>query len=1110
MKKALLFLGLIGHFIGLGQKPKLILPIGHIDRIYSTCFSPDGKQIVTGSSDYTVKIWDTYSGKLLAELVHSREINSVCYSPDGKFIMTSSRDETLKFWDAKTGDFMKEFDCSALLHNLNKANFSSDGKRILTSSQHDVLVLDASTGEQILRIDTKHWLNNTAISKDGQKILSESYESPPAVWDANSGDLLFEIGKTDSIERASSFSPDGSTIITTIAYKGYKIWNAMDGKLIKSVSVPKGLLKMTFFSPNERWLLTIEGYNAIMRDAESGRLIKVVGVGDMTFADFNSDGKLMLTYSGNEAKVWNISTGRLGNVLKGHSDQTDIGMISPNGKFLLSYSGGNAQIWNTDDGNLLETLKGDFGGLKAVTPKLLDEKDFSSIKNFKTHLQNAADLKLELQEKAEETSRNFRFRFSSNMKYLLMTDHDDKSFIANVWSTSSGKLLKSIKGVVSLDISPDSKQMVYVTKTNFMTILDMASGSIISQKKLTLPGDVKYSADGKFVILETYEQTDIYNVKDAAIKLRIPGESSGFRKSQSSPDGKQILKVYMGDSAKIWDINSGKAVYKFTEPVSLCQYSPTGKYILTCNWEGEGISKIIETSSGNIISTIAINVLLLEGEYSTAVFSPDEKYIYTNADKHQLKKWDLQTGELLYSFFVLDTNDYFNLTPRGYYQCSPTAAKLLHYVTKDLQVITFEQLDVKYNRPDKVLEAMGCTDTALINSYRKAYYKRIKKLGIDTASFRGGYSVPESDFENRNAIEPEMQNENLVLHIKGLDSTYQLDRFNLWVNEIPVYGQRGLSIKKRNKNTLDTTLTVQLSEGENRIETSILNKNGTESYRKPLFVNYTNEKAQKEKLHFIGIGIDKFADTTYNLQYSVKDIRDLSKKLKEKFGDGVSIDTLFNENVTIANVKALKKKLLKTSINDKVIISYSGHGLLSKDYDYYLSTYSVNFDKPEQYGLPYDELENLLDSIPARKKLMLIDACHSGEVDKEEQFAMNQTADSMGLSKPKGGKTINSKSNQQLGLKNSFELMQSLFVNVGKSTGATIISAAAGNQYALEKGDLKNGVFTYCIIEAMNLNSTMTVSQLKSTVGKRVVEITNRLQKPTSRNETINSDWSVW
>ncbi|HEX2684015.1 MAG TPA: caspase family protein, partial [Ferruginibacter sp.] len=203
----------------------------------------------------------------------------------------------------------------------------------------------------------------------------------------------------------------------------------------------------------------------------------------------------------------------------------------------------------------------------------------------------------------------------------------------------------------------------------------------------------------------------------------------------------------------------------------------------------------------------------------------------------------------------------------------------------------------------------------------------------------------------------------------------------------------------------------------------------------------------------------------------------------------------------------LKQRLQQTTVNDKVIISYSGHGLLSKDFDYYLSTYAVNFDKPEVDGLPYDELENLLDSIPARKKLMLIDACHSGEVDKEDLVAMNTTGQQL----IKGLKPVSYKKDGQLGLKNSFELMQSLFVNVGKSTGATIISAAAGTQFALEGiNNLPNGVFTYCILEAMKKDTKLKISELKKIVGERVVEITKGLQQPTSRNETIAVDWEIW
>jgi hypothetical protein len=230
--------------------------------------------------------------------------------------------------------------------------------------------------------------------------------------------------------------------------------------------------------------------------------------------------------------------------------------------------------------------------------------------------------------------------------------------------------------------------------------------------------------------------------------------------------------------------------------------------------------------------------------------------------------------------------------------------------------------------------------------------------------------------------------------------------------------------------------------------------------------------------------------------------------LKKKYGSNCTIDTLFNQHLTIENIKALKKPLYNSGINDKVIIAYSGHGLLSKDYDYYLSSYSVNFNKPEENGLPYEELENLLDSIPARKKLMLIDACHSGEVDKEEGIAMSKIADSLGLGK---GVIIDDSTaqTQNLGLKNSFELMQSLFVNVGKSTGATIISAAAGNQFALERGDLKNGVFTFSLLEAFEKFKTLKISELKKMVGERVEQLTNGMQKPTSRNEVIAVDWSL-
>src|SRR5690349_25133495 len=101
---------------------------------------------------------------------------------------------------------------------------------------------------------------------------------------------------------------------------------------------------------------------------------------------------------------------------------------------------------------------------------------------------------------------------------------------------------------------------------------------------------------------------------------------------------------------------------------------------------------------------------------------------------------------------------------------------------------------------------------------------------------------------------------------------------------------------------------------------------------------------------------------------------------------------------------------------------------------------------------------------------------------------VQERLDGEGISK---GTITENKDSSKTGLKNSFELMQQVFVNVGRSTGATVISAAAGTQFALERGDLQNGIFTYSILEMMNKYETVAVSELKKYVNQKVTALTN-------------------
>ncbi len=64
------------------------------------CYSSDGKRIVSGSDDMTIKIWNSYTDYNTKTLTsHTDYILSVCFSSDNKKIVSGSRDNTIKIWD---------------------------------------------------------------------------------------------------------------------------------------------------------------------------------------------------------------------------------------------------------------------------------------------------------------------------------------------------------------------------------------------------------------------------------------------------------------------------------------------------------------------------------------------------------------------------------------------------------------------------------------------------------------------------------------------------------------------------------------------------------------------------------------------------------------------------------------------------------------------------------------------------------------------------------------------------------------------------------------------------------------------------------------------------
>lgn len=1154
------------------QLPRLMVRSSHSDDILSAGISPDQKKFITSSRDKTAKLWDA-SGKLLLNLPHKEWVKSAAFSEDGASILTTDgsvhiwdsktgrehkRFDIFRYSvnytdngsgreiETDFGFFSNVNETQQILDSLTRlksarritgliqpsgslsfTRLSKDGSNFLTSCFDSLVqIWNVVTGKIIRSFKTNQkQISALEYSQDNTKILAAFVDSSFCIWDAASGEIVKKINSPDAVLLAI-FHPDNKTVLTC----GRKIlrWDISTGKIVKTYDAPESASSISLLLNGEEVAITssfVRGTTVI--NLQTG-VYRKIGNTTATYISSSRDGKkIILGHKNGTCSYWDARSGEPLLSLEGPSQTVRCIAFSLDGNYIFTSATDNdgrldaryyARIWNTKSGQPLSNIKNDEDIIQARFnrdgTKLLTVSQTNGYFDIESGGVKLWDVNTGKLIREFPLKRNVgKAVFSPDEKYILCSA-DSAAVLFDSETGTTVRIFNPNKGLIkSMDLSPDGKLLLTTFSDRMSRLWDISSGRAIRQwpNPQAKPAAI-FSPDLQRVL--TFNLDSLMKPDSLAIltdlksgewlsKMIHPGIIAS---ALFSPDGKYIVTEDVRGLIWVWD-EKGKLLWKLegNRPV----VSPDGKRLAAVyNPSGFGDKETMaeirewDLRSGKLIRALNYNHRLI-----SVYFAQDGSKIASLGADNSVSIWLTGKTEPIYSFYSIDSVNYHIQVPDGFYTATPAVARQFYYITPRLEVITFDQLDVKFNRPDKVLSAIGSNDTSLIKSYRLAWYKRLRKLGADS-SYSFDYSkMPVLDILNRNMIEFEQQKDQLSLHVTAHDSIGTLSRLHVRINEVPYWGMKGLNIV-HHKISFDTIITVPLSYGMNEIEVSVTNSQGMESYRIPLVVKYQPAVKPKENTWFIGIGIDEFADSRYNLSYSSEDIRSLTRSLRSKYGSSLRVDTLLNKNVTIENIKKLKELLKKTGINDRVIISYSGHGLLSKSYDYFLSTYTTNFQNPESGGMPYEDLEYLLDGIPARKKLLLIDACHSGEIDKEEFARLTKSIDSLGLSKGRGV-IVESKNSQTLGLNNSYALMQNLFVNVTKSTGTTVISAAAGTQLALERNDLKKGVFTYSVIEALTRYRSIKVSEFRQEIIKRVNQLTRGIQVPTSRMEMLRNDWEL-
>ena len=150
-----------------------------------------------------MRVWDasptseTYGKCVLGPLEgHEGTVNSVSFSPDGKRIVSGSNDRTVRVWDAVSGQCVFGQDpwrCPRHIYGVMSVSFSPDSARIVSVSRGkaDVMVWDAVSGKRLLGpLELGCIVHSVSFSRDGKRIVAGEWDNTWRVWDAVTGQRL--------------------------------------------------------------------------------------------------------------------------------------------------------------------------------------------------------------------------------------------------------------------------------------------------------------------------------------------------------------------------------------------------------------------------------------------------------------------------------------------------------------------------------------------------------------------------------------------------------------------------------------------------------------------------------------------------------------------------------------------------------------------------------------------------------------------------------------------------------------------------------------------------------------------------------------------------------
>lgn len=634
--------------------------------------------------------------------------------------------------------------------------------------------------------------------------------------------------------------------------------------------------------------------------------------------------------------------------------------------------------------------------------------------------------------------------FSPNGQYILGGDCDE----IKLWQASTSKELRTFNPDAFeicpelLTLSPDGQYALSYSSTAWhITLWQVSTGKKLNTFKLisrnihsTSLTSMCFSHDGQYALSGSYDGLIRLWQISTGKRLQVFKVGTNYIGSLCfSPDGQYVLGS-SGSSIKLWKINTGKELPMFKGHQgsinSVC-FSPDGQLVLSGS--NDNTLKLWKFSTRKEILTFKDH----NSYVNSVCFSPDGQLVLSGSRDKTIKLWQATTGRLLQSWPLNHLIEDISFTPDSK---GVRAATNEYFVTFPVP----ESAIVKPPNPITFIFSQIIWRSNPTTVHEPAYPAQ--------AAFVSNYPNP-------------IQTSHIRVYVNG---------------QLQAAGQKmGITSLKANQGRYNWEQTLPLMEGGNEIVLGLLLPNQPEVRSEPLAITYL--PPTRPNLYVVNIGV-----SGAGLDYAANDakqIGELFKKQQGKLFNKVTVFPLYEKGQT--NTTRLRKEMSRLSLygitpNDVLIIFASAHGkklnlrngqtdfaLQPDDYD------NANLSSEETTTLLYrgHVLNNIEDIVC--KKLILFDACHSGEAVQ----------------------TQGSKSQYLRDLRDAQEIVKNA------PPGIITLASSSDGQLSWEDSSWQHGAFTKALLDGLNgaadtdKDHFVSVNELFSYLQKTVPNLLSKVDR---------------